>query len=120
MRAKSGISGLAIKAGYKTINAVKPTLVRDAVDNLLDRFVDKLEPSYEAWVAGGKNGTFGGYLSSRSKETANALLAVTDDRARNVDNQTIKKTYQKLRPQGEKNVEAAIPGLGRTLDRYVT
>lgn len=119
VRAKSGISGMAIKAGYKTINAVKPTLVRDAVDNLLDRFVDKLEPFYAQWNEAGRSGTFGNYLAGRPREVANALLAVTDDRARSVDNRTIKKTYEKLRPQGEKNVEAAVPGLGRTLDRHL-
>jgi hypothetical protein len=119
VRAKGGISGMAIKAGYKTINAIKPTLVRDAVDNLLDRFVEKLEPFYAKWNDDGRSGTFGNYLSGRSREVANALLAVTDDRAKNVDNRTIKKTYEKLRPQGEKNVEAAVPGLGRTLDRHL-
>lgn len=117
--AKSGISGLAIKAGYKTINAIKPTLVKDAVDNLLDRFVEKLEPFYTQWNEGGRNGSFGNFLNSRTREVANALLAVTDDRAKNVDNKTIKKTYEKLRPQGEKNVEQAVPGLGRTLDRHL-
>jgi hypothetical protein len=117
--AKSGISGLAIKAGYKAVNAIKPSLVRDAVDNLLDRFVEQLEPFFTRWNDAGKAGTFGAYLNGRPREVANALLKVTDDRARNVDNATIKKTYEKLRPQGEKNVEAAIPGLSRLLDRYV-
>lgn len=120
VRAKSGLSGMAIKAGYKAVNAIKPTLVREAVDNLLPKFVDKLEPFFTAWVDGGKSGTFGAHLKAKPRDVANALLAVTDDRAKNVDNKTIKKTYEKLRPQGEKNVEAAVPGLGRTLDQFIS
>lgn len=116
---KSGISGMAIKAGYKAVKAIKPTLIQEAVDNLLDKFVDKLEPFYASWNDGGRAGSLENYLVSRRSEVANALLSVTDERAKNVDNKTIRKTYEKLRPQGEKNVEAAIPGLGRVLDKYV-
>ena len=116
---KGGISGLAIKAGYKVVNSLKPTLVRDAVNNLLDRFVDKLEPFYADWVAKDKAQPFGTFLSNQSNAVANALLSVTDERARSVENATVKKTYEKLRPQGEKNVTAAIPGLGQLLSRYV-
>jgi hypothetical protein len=36
-----------------------------------------------------------------------------------VKNTTIKKTYETLRPQGEKHVTAAVPGLGRVIQRYV-
>ena len=116
---KSGLSGMAIKAGYKAVKAIKPTLIRDAVDNLLDKFVDKLEPFFASWNEGGRQGGFDNYLSARKSEVANALLSVTDERAKNVDNKTIRKTYEKLRPQGEKNVEAAVPGLGRVLNKYV-
>lgn len=116
---KSGISGFAIKAGYKVVNGLKPTLIRDAVDNLLDRFVDKLEPFYTDWVAKDKSPSFDQFLSNQSKDVANALLAVTDERAANVDNATVKKTYNSLRPQGEKNVIAAVPGLGKLLSKYV-
>ena len=116
---KGGISGIAIKTGYKIVNGLKPTLVRDAVDNLLDKFVDKLEPFYSDWVAANKSPSFDAFLSSKSSDVANALLAVTDERAERVENATVKKTYQKLRPQGEKNVTTAVPGLGQLLAKYV-
>ncbi len=119
VKSKGGISGMAIKAGFAAVNKIKPTLVRDAVDNLLDRFVDQLEPFFADWVSGGKSSTFEAYLSGQANKVANALLKVTDDRAKTVQNGTVKKTYEKLRPQGEKNVQAAIPGLGRTLGRYL-
>ena len=119
VHSKSGLSGLAIKAGYGAVKAIKPSLIQDAVDNLLDKFVDKLEPFYARWIEGGKSGSFDAFLSGQKTAVANALLAVTDERAKNVDNKTIRKTYEKLRPQGEKNVEAAVPGLGRVLQKYV-
>ncbi len=116
---KGGISGFAIKAGYRVVKGLRPSLIRDAVDNLLDKFVDKLEPFYADWVAKSKTPAFDQFLSSQPKEVANALLAVTDERAERVDNATVKKTYQGLRPQGEKNVIAAVPGLGKVLVKYV-
>ncbi|MCB9645071.1 MAG: hypothetical protein H6730_00505 [Deltaproteobacteria bacterium] len=119
VHAKSGLSGMAIKAGYAAVKAIKPSLIQDAVENLLDKFVDKLEPFYARWLEGGKTGTFDAFLNGQKTAVANALLSVTDERARHVDNKTIRKTYEKLRPQGEKNVEAAVPGLGRVLQKYV-
>lgn len=117
--AKSGLSGLAIKAGYKAVKAVKPTLIPEAVDSLLDRFIDRLEPFYAEWLGAQKTPAIDAFLSTRASRVANALLGVTDDRAKSVQNSTIRKTYEALRPQGEKNVVAAVPGLGRLIGRYV-
>lgn len=119
VRAKGGVSGMAIKAGFAAVNKLKPTLVRDAVDNLLDRFVERLEPFYASWDAQGRSGSFESHLSGQKNAVANALLGVTDERARQIQTGAIKKTYEKLRPMGEKNVEAAVPGLGRTLGKYL-
>lgn len=119
VRSKGGVSGMAIKAGFAAVNRLKPTLVRDAVDNLLDRFVERLEPFYTAWNEKGRSGSFESHLSSQKNAVANALLAVTDERAQQIQTGAIKKTYEKLRPMGEKNVEAAVAGLGRTLDKYL-
>lgn len=117
---KGGLSGIAIKASYKTVKAVKPTLIQDALDGLIDRFVDRLEPFYNDWIAANKSPGFGAFLQARESKVANALLGVTDDRARSIQNTTVKKAYDALRPQGEKHVTAAIPGLGRVLGRYVS
>lgn len=120
VKSKSGISGLAIKAGFSTVNKVKPSLVRDAVDNLLDRFVEQLEPFYAGWVEQGKNGTFESHLTGQPNKVANALLVVTDQRAQQIQAGVVKKAYESLRPVGEKNVEAAVPRLGRTIGKYLS
>lgn len=117
--AKSGLSGLAIKTAYKAVSRLSPSLIEGVVNNLLDRFVATLEPFYSEWEAAGRSRSFEAHLSSQSGKVANALLSVTDKRAANVDNRTLKKAYSALRPQGEKNVQAAVPGLGKLIDRYV-
>ncbi|MBO0841387.1 MAG: hypothetical protein J2O49_11270, partial [Sciscionella sp.] len=40
--AAAGIPGVAIKGGYKVVKAIKPGIIHDAVDGLLDQFVAKL------------------------------------------------------------------------------
>ena len=40
---KSGLTGIAIKGGYKLVQSIKPGFVREVVDHLLDDFLDALE-----------------------------------------------------------------------------
>jgi hypothetical protein len=50
---KGGITGLAIKGAYKVVQGVKPGFVREAVDGLLDDFMQALDPIYQKafpWV----------------------------------------------------------------------
>lgn len=116
---KGGLSGLAVKTAFKAVKTIKPGLIEEVVDHLLDRFVDQMEPFYADWISSGKQLAFDAFLNAKKPQVANALLTVTDERARQVHNATLKKSYQALRPQGEKHVEAAIPNLGRVVGRYV-
>ena len=119
VRAKGGFSGAAIKLGYKTVKAVKPGLIPNVVDGLLDNFTSRLQPFFADWDGAGRSGSFSSFMTSKERDVANALLGVTDDRAKVVQNKTLKKAYGKLRPKGEEHVTAAVPGLGRLLDRYI-
>jgi hypothetical protein len=113
---KGGLSGMALKAGYKLVQGVKPGFVREVVDNLLDDFLDALEPIYQEALAQGKRP--GAHLSSNSARMADALLGITDRRAQNAKRPVIKSMYERLRPTAKKHVEAAAPRLGDLLDRY--
>jgi hypothetical protein len=119
VRDKSGLSGLAIKAAYGVVKAVKPGIITETLDALLDSFVARLEPLFAEWQ---KNTAtpFSSFLDPRAGQAADALLAITDERARVAKNQTLKKAYEKLRPSGKKQVETAIPRLGRMISKYVT
>lgn len=117
---KGGLSGLAIKGAYKVVCAVKPGIIREAMDGLLDDFVRRLEPFYAQHRGGGAEPrAFGDALARRSSEVADALLGITDDRARRAKNATLKGAYEKLRPQAKKHVEEAIPRVGRTLTLHL-
>lgn len=117
---KGGLSGLGIKAAYKVVCAVKPGIIRESMDMLLDDFVKRLEPFYvDHRKAGASPGQFGDTLTRRPGEVADALLGITDDRAKRAKNATLKSAYEKLRPSAKKYVEEAVPRVGKTLSPHL-
>ena len=111
-----GISGVAVKAGYKLVQGVKPGFVRKVVQALLPDFASALEPIIEHAVMQGQ--PVGGYFSAHTPEIAEALLSVTDGRAQNSEHRSVKGAYSKLRGSARKNVESAVPGLGKIIEKY--
>jgi hypothetical protein len=118
VRAKGGLGGMAVKGAYTVVKKLKPGMIREAVDSLLDEFVDKLEPFYTDFSAQEAK-KLEPYFVGRAGEIANALLGVTDARAARANNRTVKKAYEKLRPTGVKHTEAAVPGLSRVVAKHV-
>ena len=114
---KGGVSGAVVKTGFAAVKKIKPGIIPSAVDTLLPDFASALEPFYGDYRAKGGN-DFGAYLSSRSDEASDALLSVTDGRAEKSSRDSIKKVYGKLRPNGKKNVEEALPRLGQLIDKH--
>ncbi|WET79710.1 hypothetical protein P3102_00110 [Amycolatopsis sp. QT-25] len=114
---KGGVSGAVVKTGFAAVKKIKPGIIPAAVDTLLDDFTGALEPFYSDYKAKGGN-DFGAYLVSRSDEASDALLSVTDSRAEKSSRDSIKKVYSKLRPNGKKNVEEALPRLGQLIDKH--
>jgi hypothetical protein len=113
---KSGLSGMAIKAGYAVVNGVKPTFVRDTVDHLLDQFADRLDPIYQEAKTDGK--PVAAHFIANKSRVADALLAITDERAKRSKMQAAVKTYEKLRGSAKTNVEAAMPRLGALIAKH--
>lgn len=114
---KGGVSGAVVKTGFAAVKKIKPGIIPSAVDTLLPDFVGALEPFYGDFRAQGGN-DFGAYLVGRSDEASDALLSVTDSRAERSSRDSIKKVYGKLRPNGKKNVEEALPRLGQLVDKH--
>ncbi|RZQ64979.1 DUF6918 family protein [Amycolatopsis suaedae] len=114
---KGGVSGAVVKTGYAAVKKIKPGIIPAAVDSLLDDFAGALEPFYGDFRAQGGS-DFGAYLTNRSDEASDALLGVTDARAEKSSRDSIKKVYGKLRPNGKKNVEEALPRLGKLIDKH--
>jgi len=116
---RRGISGLAIKGGYKIIKRVKKGFVQEAVDGLIDEFIEKLEPYLEEHEGSGGSGSFAGFMTSNKTRVADSLLGVTDQRRDGSTNKTIRKAYDKLRPMAKSNVEQAVPRLGTMVQKYL-
>jgi hypothetical protein len=82
--------------------------------------VKRLEPFYETHTkAGGEPRAFGDALARQPGAVADALLGITDEKAKRAKNATLKGAYDKLRPQAKKHVEEAIPRVGRTLSPHL-
>lgn len=114
--AKGGLTGLAIKAGFKAVKGVKPGFVKHAVTELLPDFAKALDPIHDDAKAANK--PVSEYFVANSNRVADALLAITDERARNAKSGIVKGTYDKLRSTAKKNVEAAVPRLGKMVERF--
>jgi hypothetical protein len=108
--------GFVIKSAYATIKAIKKSFVTETVDALLDDWLGKLQPHYDKWLAN-KTTTLTDYLTSRSDDVAEDLLAVTDARAERTSHTTAKKMYGKMRDGAKRNVIEAIPDLAKLVEK---
>lgn len=113
---KSGLTGMAIKGAYKLVQGIRPGFLRHVVDNLLDDFLKALDPIYQE--AAEKKRPAGAFLMEQKDRVADALLAVTDQKATRAERAVIKSAYEKLRPMAKKQVEAAAPRLASLLERH--
>ncbi len=115
---KKGMTGLAIKAGYKILKSFKPGAVPDAIDNLLDDFIAALEPFHSEYLGAADCASFGTHLRGKPDEVAEALVQVTDGRADRSRHTTLVRGYRKLRPGALRHVGQAVPGLADLFDLY--
>ena len=115
---KGGISGLAIKAGYGAVKGIKPGFVEHAVTDLLPEFAKALDPI--ASDAKTQNKAVGDFFGANTSRVADALLAITDAKAARAKSGVAKGAYDKLRSSAKKNVEQAVPRLGKLVEKYST
>lgn len=116
--AKSGVTGMALKGGYKVVKKLRNgRMIERAVDHLLDDFSGAMNPFYTDFCDSDGD-SFERYLGSHLDEAADALLGITDRRINEAENKIIVKTYGKLRGQAKKHVIEALPGVGRLIDSH--
>ena len=115
---KSGISGAIVKTGYKAFKAVKPTIVKDAVEHLLDDFVSVLDRYYDEFKSAGAT-SFESWVKPKDTKLADDLLKITDDIMNRSNKTAIKKIYGGLRKIAEKNVAQAVPGISRLVEKHM-
>lgn len=114
---KSGISATGVKVAYKAVTAFAPGYYQETLVTMLPYMVQQLEPFWADFSASGGS-EFGDYLSKRSEEVAEALLAVTDHMAGDSQRATIVRAYKAVRGGAGKNIEAALPNLGAMVQKY--
>jgi len=120
VKSKSGLSGLALKSGYKVIKKLKNgRMISSAVNNLLDEFTNAIAPLHDEFRDSSET-SFANFLNSNSARATDALLSITDERARIADHKVLRSTYNKLRGQAVKHVKDALPGLGHLIDSYTS
>ena len=114
---KSGVSGLAVKGVFKIVRNLQPGFISKAIDDLLDDFVARVEPFYDRWVANPEGRDLRAHFVHHGNDVADALLGVTDERAKHSKHSNLVKMYGKLRPKGKEHVQAAMPRVGEMIDR---
>jgi hypothetical protein len=114
---KSGVSGTGVKLAYKTANTFASGYLQSTVENLLPDMVTRLEPYWAEYAVSGASG-FGDYLAKRGDEVSEALLSITDERAKGSGRAVIVKSYRAIRGSAAKNVTAALPAVGALVEKY--
>ncbi len=115
---KSGITGMALKGGYKVVKKLKNgRMISFAVDKLLNDFTEALEDLYSGFLESDASG-FDVFLMNHEDTAADALLGITDEKAESADSKVIKKTYSKLRKTAKGHVVSALPGVGQLIEKH--
>jgi hypothetical protein len=114
---KSGVSGTAVKLAYKTATTFAPGYLRTTVENLLPDIVEALAPYWADFATSGGS-DFGDYLAKRGDEVSESLLKVSDYHAEASNRPVIVKAYQTVRSGAGKNIQAALPAVGKLVLKY--
>ena len=113
--AKSGLSGLALKAAYGVAKGIGADYIPGAIQRLLPETLAALDPM---WTEGVEKGDPVAYLSQNSDRAADVILSTTDARMEKKGSGIILSSYKKLRKSVKRDVATAVPGLAQILGRY--
>jgi hypothetical protein len=116
---KRGLTGAAIRTAYGFVGRLRPGIMRDAVDLLLPEFADALQPFFsraaqERGPEETRKQAFMRIVAQERDAVGRALLEVTDRRVRETRS-AVQTAYGRLRGVARDHVEAAIPGLAKSL-----
>lgn len=114
--AKSGLSGLALKAAYGVVKGVEPSYITGAIDRLLPDALAALDPM---WDEGIQSGDPVEHLIQHRSRTADMLLSITDAKIEKSKNGAVRASYNKLRKSVKGDVEEAVPGLAKILGTHI-
>ena len=109
---------MALKAAFKAVKKIKPTIIEGVVTLLLPQFASAFDQIYTQYQESTIN-PLSTYFNHAQDQITSALLSVTDQRALKSTNAFLVKTYNKLRPLGEAHVKSALPQVATLLQKYL-
>ena len=115
---KRGMTGIAVKAGFKVIKSFKPGIIPKALDDMLDEFAGKIDPFWQDCQTQQADAV--SFFTKNSNAIANALLSITDERASNSPNPVLVKSYNKLRKQAVGHITDALPDLAVLVKKHAS
>jgi len=108
-----GPSGLVVRAAYSGFKKIHPAIMEEAVEGLLEPFMEILDSFHEAFLESGAGEGFEQWLQARAEDVALRLLAVTDEVAATSGHKMLAGLYAPVRKMAKKPVAAAVPGMAR-------
>ncbi|MFM2247841.1 MAG: hypothetical protein RL071_3916 [Pseudomonadota bacterium] len=115
---KGGLTGLAVKAAYKSVRSLRPDMIRASMDALLDDFSHQVDPFWHDCQTRGEAPR--SYFVRRQADVANALLQITDQRADRSQHKVLVKAYGGLRPKAVEHIGAAMPRFADLMQRHAS
>jgi len=114
---KRGLRAAALKAGFKAFKRVRPGIMTSAFEMLLPAFAPAIDPFYER---GCNSGDVHRFFRDERGPIADALLGVTDAKARGAKNRVLVRIYKTLRGPAREHVMVAVPQISHLIVRYDT
>lgn len=115
VKAKGGLGGMALKAAYGAVKGIQPGYIASAIEALLPPTLTALDP---IWSEGVQAGNPVEHLDKNRSRAADAVLSVTDARIEKSSNGVVKGAYNQFRKSVKSDVEEAIPGLAKIINKY--
>ena len=115
---KRGLTGMAVRTGFKAIKKFKPDIVPKAMDDLLDDFSEKIDPFWGECQQKGEPPRQ--YFEKNKQKVADALLTVTDERAASSKHRTLVSAYRSLRGKAVQHIGEAMPRFADLLIKHAS
>ena len=115
---KRGLTGVGVKAAFKTLKAIKPGMIRHTLDDLVDDLATKVDPFWAQCQDERANPQT--FFTTNQVAIANALLEITDGRAAQSKFPTIVRAYRTLRPKAVKYIGEAMPRFSQLVSNHAS
>ena len=115
---KRGVTGLAVKGAFKVLKKFKSGMIRFTLDDMIDEFAVKIDPFWLKCQSDGENPEQ--FFLAKKVDVANALLSITDERAKISPNKGIRKAYNGLRPKAISHISDAMPRLSALIKKHAS